>query len=180
MALALPAAAQVPTPTATATVPAPSPTATVPGPTATPTPPIPTASVGFDSPTLAVGDPVTASGSAANGDYCLSMVPAGVFTLGNTYAGTPVSSVDLSITSGSFSAVTVNSSAPAGQFDILLLAGTCASNGVIVAGEFLDDRNGLDVGAASANPIPTLSLLGTGMLLALLAVAGAILIWRRA
>jgi hypothetical protein len=85
----------------------------------------------------------------------------------------------VNIASGSFTSTTVTPSAPAGQFDILLLAGVCSSNGVIVAGQFLDDRNGLDVGAASGNAIPVLSSTGTLVLLALLAGAGAILIWRR-
>lgn len=175
-AIALPGLAQVPTETPTAT-----PTGTVPAPTATPTatPTPPAAAVSFDQSSVAVGDPVTASGSAANGSYCLCMVPEGTFTIGSAYGGTPVACVDLTISTGTFSSVSITPSSPAGRFDLLLLSGACGSGGVILAGQFLDERFGLEAAAAAENAIPGLNTTGVVVLLALIATAGAILLWRR-
>jgi hypothetical protein len=166
--LAAPAAAQGdPTPTATSVAPTPTPSPT---PAAT--------AVAFDDASLLVGQPVTASGSAADGDYCLCLVPAGVFSIGATFDGAAVSCVGLTISGGSFSGVTVNPAVPAGQFDLLLLAGACGAGGVIVAGDALDDRVGLEAQEASA--IPSVTAVSGLLALALIAVAGATLLWRRA
>lgn len=167
--------AQSPTPTGT---PVATPTATATATPSTPTPTPPAASVSFDDSSLTVGQAVTASGTGANGDYCLCMVPAGVFSLGATYSGTPVACVDLTVSGNTFSGVTVVSAAPAGQYDLLLLVGACGSGGFITAGDQLDDRAGLDVGAAAG--IPSVSATGGIAVLMLIAAAGAFLLWRRA
>jgi hypothetical protein len=166
-----------PTATQTATVvpPTATPTGTPPVPTPTPTPP--TAAVSFDESNLTAGEVVTASGSANDGPYCLAMVSAGVFSIGSSYGGTPVSSVDLSITGGSFSGVIVNNSAPAGQFDLLLLLGPCSTATIITAGDNLGAGSGLDV--ASAAGIPSVSRAGGFAILSLIAAAGIFLLWRR-
>ncbi|HSN55837.1 MAG TPA: hypothetical protein VLT32_14280 [Candidatus Sulfomarinibacteraceae bacterium] len=131
----------------------------------------------FDASSLTVGQAVTASGTGANGDYCLCMVPAGVFSLGTTYSGTPVACVDLTISGNTFSGVTVLSAAPAGQYDLLLSFGACGTGGVITAGDQLDESAGLDVGAAAG--IPSVSATGGLAVLMLIAAAGAFLLWRR-
>lgn len=178
MAVAASGFAQSPTPTGTpVTTPAATATATPSTPTPTPTPTPPAASVSFDASSLTVGQAVTASGTGANGDYCLCMVPAGVFSLGTTYSGTPVACVDLTISGNTFSGVTVVSAAPAGQYDLLLSVGACGTGGVITAGDELDDRVGLDIGAAAG--IPSVSATGSLAVLMLIAAAGAFLLWRR-
>lgn len=183
-AAAAPVAAQSPSPTTTPSGPTPTqtatpvatPTVTPPVPTATPT--LPPAAVSFDDSTLNPGEVVTASGSANDGSYCLAMVSAGVFTIGGSYTGTPVSNVDLSITGGSFSGVIVNNSAPTGQFDLLLLLGPCSTASIINAGDRLDAGTGLDVASAAA--IPSVSRTGRLAILLMIAAAGAFLLWRRA
>jgi hypothetical protein len=175
-ALAQTATPPAPTPTATQTATAVPPTPTAPTPTATPT--LPPAAVSFDDSTLNPGEVVTASGSANDGSYCLTMVSAGVFSIGGSYTGTPVSSIDLSITGGSFSGVIVNNSAPTGQFDLLLLIGPCSTANIISAGDSLDAGSGLDV--ASAAGIPAVSRTGGLAVLLLIAAAGAFLLWRQA
>jgi hypothetical protein len=201
--VAAPLAAQVatptgtpvdPTPTATPSAPTPTPTLSAPTPTSTPVDPTPTATpstptptptptpppaaVAFDASSLAVGQPVTASGTAADGTYCLCLVPAGVFSVGATYSGTAVACVGLTVSGNSFSGVTVLDAAPAGQYDLLMLIGPCGEGGVIAAGDSLDEGVGLVVAAAAA--VPGLSTTGGMAALLLIALAGAILLWRRA
>jgi len=180
---AAPGFAQTVTPTATAVAPtptatpvAPTPTTTPPPPTATPT--LPPAAVSFDNSTLIAGQPVTASGSANDGPYCLAMVSPGVFTIGGSYTGTPVASVDLTVSGGSFSGITVTNSATVGQFDLLLLLGPCSTANIITAGDRLDAGSGLDVAAAAA-AVPSVSRTGGAVVLLLIAAAGAFLLWRR-
>ncbi len=168
-----------PTPTATQTPTVPpqtlTPTATPPLPTATPT--LPPAAVSFDDANLIAGQPVTASGSANDGPYCLAMVSPGVFSIGGSYAGTPVASADLTVSGGSFSGITVSNSAPVGQFDLLLLLGPCSTANIITAGDRLDAGSGLDV--ASGVAVPGVSRTGGAAVLLLIAAAGAFLLWRR-
>ncbi len=169
--------ATAPPPTATPTIPPPTltPTATPPLPTATPT--LPPAAVSFDDANLIAGQPVTASGSANDGPYCLAMVSPGVFSIGGSYTGTPVASIDLTVSGGSFSGITVAASATVGQFDLLLLLGPCSTANIITAGDRLDAGSGLDV--ASAVAVPGVSKAGGAAVLLLIAAAGAFLLWRR-
>jgi hypothetical protein len=133
--------------------------------------------VSFDDANLIAGQPVTASGTANDGPYCLAMVQPGVFSIGDSYTGTPVSSIDLTVSGGSFSGVTVNNSAPVGQFDLLLLVGPCSTANIITAGDRLDAGSGLDVTAGAA--IPAVSKTGGFVVLILIAAAGVCLLWRR-
>jgi len=169
----------LPTPTATQTAtvqpPTTTPTTTPPLPTATPT--LPPAAVSFDDANLIAGQPVSASGSANDGPYCLAMVSPGVFSIGGSYTGTPVASVDLTVSAGSFSGVTVANSAEVGEFDLLLLLGPCSTASIITAGDRLDDGSGLNVAAAAA--VPSVSRTGGVVVLLLIAAAGAFLLWRR-
>lgn len=164
-----------PTPVPPTPAPTETPVTTPPVPTATPT--LPPAAVSFDDPNLVGGQPVTVSGTANDGPYCLAMVQPGVFSIGGSYAGTPVSSVDLTVSGGSFSGVTVNNSAPVGQFDLLLLLGPCSTANIITAGDRLDAGSGLDVTAGAA--IPAVSDTGGFVSLMLIAVAGVWMLWRR-
>ena len=174
-AASIPGFAQTATPVVTDT---PTPVVTdtpTPVPTATPTP-LP-AAVSFDDPSLIAGQPVTASGTATDGPYCLAMVLPGVFSVGGSYAGMPVASVDLTVSGGSFSGVTVSNSAPVGQFDLLLLLGPCSTATIITAGDRLDAGWGLDVTDGAA--IPGVSKTGRFVMIMLIAASGMCLLWRR-
>jgi hypothetical protein len=105
------------------------------------------------------------------------MVSPGVFTIGGLYTGTPVASVDVTISGGSFSGITVADSATVGQFDLLLLLGPCNTANIITAGDRLDAGSGLDVAAATA--VPGVSRTGGLVVLLLIAATGAFLLWRR-
>jgi len=164
----VPGFAQTPTPVATDTP--------TPVPTATPTP-VP-AAVSFDDPSLIAGQSVTASGTAPDGPYCLSMVPQGVYSIGGSSTFISVASVGLTVIGGSFSGVTVTSSAPVGQYDLLLLLGPCGTAPIIIAGDQLDEGWGLDVAAAVA--VPDVSKTGRFVVIMLIAAAGMCLLWRRA
>ena len=158
IAAAAPGFAQTPTPGTPTPPSTATPVTTPPAPTATPTPL--SGAVSFDDANLTAGQPVTASGAANDGSYCLAMVQAGVFSIGDPYSGTPVSRVDLTVSGGSFSGVTVNNSAPTGQFDLLLLIGPCTTVNIILAGDRLDAGWGLDVAAGTAiqpSPKPAVS-----------------------
>lgn len=175
VAATAPGFAQTATPVSPTPPPTATPVTTPPVPTATPT--LPPAAVSFDDANLIAGQPVTASGTANDGPYCLAMVQPGVFSIGDSYTGTPVSSIDLTVSGGSFSGVTVNNSAPVGQFDLLLLVGPCSTANIITAGDRLDAGSGLDVTAGAA--IPAVSKTGGFVVLILIAAAGVCLLWRR-
>ena len=170
-----PGFAQTPTPASPTPPPTATPITTPPVPTATPT--LAPAAVSFDDANLIAGQPVTASGTANDGPYCLAMVQPGVFSIGGSYTGTPVSSVDLTVSGGSFSGVTINNSAPVGQFDLLLLLGPCSTADIITAGDRLDAGSGLDVAAGAT--IPAVSTTGGFVVLILIAAAGVCMLWRR-
>ena len=174
----VPVFAQTPTPVVTNT-PTPVPTATpTPVPTATPTP-VP-ASVSFDDPSLIAGQLVTASGTAPDGPYCLAMVPPGVYSIGVLPTITSIANADLTVSGASFTGVTVASSAPVGQYDLLMLLGPCfTSPYYVVAGDRLDAGWGLDVAAAGA-AVPGVSHTGRFVVMTLIAAAGMYLLWRRA
>jgi hypothetical protein len=175
VAATAPGFAQTATPVSPTPPPTATPVTTPPVPTATPT--LPPAAVSFDDANLIAGQPVTASGTANDGPYCLAMVQPGVFSIGDSYTATPVSSIDLTVSGGSFSGVTVNNSAPVGQFDLLLLVGPCSTANIITAGDRLDAGSGLDVMAGAA--IPAVSKTGGFVVLILIAAAGVCLLWRR-
>jgi subtilisin-like proprotein convertase family protein len=188
------------TPTATATsIPTDTPTATVPptdtptgtstptrteAPTGTSTPtvevstPTPTsmpAQVSLDQHTATVGTDIHASGTMADGTYCLAIVPNAEYMAGGDYSGTPTAEAEVVVTGGSLPLTPVWSAAQAGEYDLLVLQGACSGASRIVSGDDMSSAPGLVVTAKTV-----LSAQGPiGLMLGLMPLVAFGLFWRR-
>jgi len=120
-------------------------------------PPAPSLLVGADA--IDRGGAVTAAGTLPDGGYRLVVVPDGVYLPGTCYTGEVLAAVDVGVSGNTLPETVVWSSATAGSYDVLALAGACPAavgaaaaaaglnvgDGVIVAGDDLSTGVGVVV-----------------------------------